>query len=233
MNPGCLARLPNPRVAVARSHELSRSPARFHVLPGNPLDDGWSGRCGFDAALAANDPRNPVTLLAWSGTLGPTLFEGEPRNWMRAGRDALAGLIATLLPRAHSHGVPFGFIPHHFHLLSDVAGQMRVWHEHADAGWATVLSPATLIATSMHKDLHDHLRRAVEMVAPRASLCLLEDLVFDAHADTAPRRVEWGSGEIPHESVVEWLESALPLSTPIAVGCDLSDGGLLRDEPRG
>ncbi|MSR29014.1 MAG: hypothetical protein EXS03_05490 [Phycisphaerales bacterium] len=206
-----LSKLPNPRVSI------DDRCARFRFVGGNPLDPQWRTASGFDCLLATHDRSNPTTFLVWSGTLGLGLFDPAIGNWMRPGREALAALVIDLLGVTRAAGASIGFIPHHAHLLSDVAGQMRHWHEHSEAGLVTVLSPASLIAGSMRKDLDDHLRRAIEMCAPRCAICVLEDLRFDGTPPSAPVRVPWLQGEILRDSVVQMLTEHLPVHTPIAV----------------
>jgi len=108
-------------------------------------------------------------------------------------------------------------------LLSDVAGQMRLWQNRKDQGLATVLYPSGLIAPSMVKDIEDHLTRSISNLGPRCSLCILEDLAppVGAHEDeTHFQRAPWGTGMLPHALIERLLNEHLPLSTPVIIVTD-------------
>ncbi|MEY3021508.1 MAG: hypothetical protein RIS86_706, partial [Planctomycetota bacterium] len=61
---------------------------------GNPLDDDWLA----DLAI-------PTTrTVAWSGTLGDTLFADEPRTWMRAGHERFAVFCDAVAPSLAANG---------------------------------------------------------------------------------------------------------------------------------
>lgn len=208
---GCLS-LPNPRVAV--NDRLARF--RFLVAP---LIDGEALTAEIALVLAEADSgagARPSMLIAFTGTLASGRFEPDMRNWLGAGRDALARAVERATALAEIHGVRVGIIPHFAHLLSDLPGQMRLWHEHSARGLATVLSPATLIAPSMMRDADEHFARAIEVCAARCDLCLLEDLRSPATPDDAPTRVAWGEGELAHDRIAALLAATLPPSVPIA-----------------
>lgn len=157
-------------------------------------------------------------LLRWSGTFSDGLFDGDIRNWMNPGTRALNEQLDEILPIACAAGSSFGFVPHHSHFLSDVTGQMRLWHARQAQGFATVLYPSGVIAASMIGDLEDHLRRAIEMVAPRCDLCILEDIALrDSEGGQAPQpaRMPWGKGDLPHDFIVNLLDRFLPPTVPI------------------
>ncbi|MFM8642288.1 MAG: hypothetical protein ACKOEP_05550 [Phycisphaerales bacterium] len=60
---------------------------------GNPLDGHWA----IDAELPGD------WILAWSGTLGGSPFEGTPANWMH-GPARLEELCTDLAPQLARHG---------------------------------------------------------------------------------------------------------------------------------
>lgn len=156
--------------------------------------------------------------VGWSGTFARGLFEGDYRNWGPGARAQLDKQLDSLLSAATACGARFGFVPHHSHLLSDVAGQMRIWHARAGQCLATVLYPSGVIAPSMVRDLDDHIHRAIEMLAPRCQLCILEDLApaeSGEPGEQALSRVPWGRGILPHDLVVALLARHLPTDVPI------------------
>ncbi len=202
--------LPNPRVVI------DDHCARFRFVKGNPLDNA-AFLPKFTRALEACDPCTPTTLLLYSGTLGASAFEPDIRNWMAPGRTALGSLVERLLDAARPCGVRIGFIPHFAHLLSDLPGQMRLWHEYSERGLATILSPASLITATMARDAQEHYARAFEVCAPRCDLCILEDLRLPKTPHAIPERVPWGEGDLPHARLIERLAIVLAPSTPVAL----------------
>ncbi len=219
-----LAALANPRVSL-HTHETLSDPdpppvgGSFSFMPssdplfiwiaGNPLGASWAD------ALERTLARAPAgsTLLCWSGTLADGLFDGDFRNWTRPGKAAFDRWLDATRTRLGSHvgGHRLGIVAHHTHILSDVSSQMRLWHELHEHEIATVLHPAALIAPSMVRDLNDHLTRAISMVGPRCTLCILEDIT------AAGDRIPWGTGALPHQQVHALLREFLPPSTPLFV----------------
>ncbi len=223
-----LAALPNPRVSL-QTHaqaQIQGPPStggpflshEFYWIGGNPQHQAWTASLG----RALIEAPAGCTLLCWSGTFADDLFAGDIRNWTRPGKPALEAWLDTTLARiaAHGSGHKLGVVAHHTHLLSDVSAQMRLWHARTAQGVATVLHPSALIAPSMMRDLHDHLTRAISMVAPRCDLCILEDI---APAPSAPidepafDRVAWRNGILAHDFVHGLLGQYLPPTTPIVL----------------
>ncbi len=219
-----LAALANPRVSL-HTHETLRNPdpplaggsfsvaatssSPFLWIGGNPLERSWSD--SLESTLAKAPAGS--TLLCWSGTLADGLFDGDFRNWTRPGKTAFdRWLDATRTRlRAHVGGHRLGIVAHHTHIVSDVASQMRLWHELHEHGIATVLHPAALIAPSMHRDMLDHITRAISMVGPRCDFCMLEDITSEGD------RTAWGRGALPHQQVHALLREFLPSNTPLFV----------------
>ena len=174
----------------------------------------WIGRAQLAHLRAKGD--SPITFLCWSGTLATGLFDDDPRNWMRAGRDALTQLINSLLPIARESGAQIGLVPHHRHILSDFLGQLRISREHEGSSLITILSPATLIAPSMGKDLTDHVTRSIAVIAPSAATVILEDIQLDPNDPMiSPARCRWGTGSLPHEILLQALGATLTANIPI------------------
>jgi hypothetical protein len=68
---------------------------------GNPLAEHWA----VDAELPGE------WILAWSGTLGGSPFEGTPANWMR-GPARLNEFCTDLAPQLARHGKRLVLVPH-------------------------------------------------------------------------------------------------------------------------
>lgn len=223
-----LAALPNPRVSLQthRRPQLQGPPSTggpfFHTeffwIGGNPQHQSWTAT--LDRAL--DEAPAESTLLCWSGTFADELFAGDMRNWTRLGKPTLEVWLESTLARiaAHGSGHTLGLVPHHTHLLSDVSGQMRLFHARGERRFTTILYPSALLAPSMMRDAHDHLTRAISMVAPRCDLCILEDLAPSTTAasdEGAFDRVAWQSGILSHEFVHGLLAEHLPPTTPIVL----------------
>lgn len=179
-------------------------------LQGNPLEPSWD-RDVLHPAIAEAGPGS-LRLIAWSGTFADEPFAGDMRNWMRTGWDALqARLDAWRAPLADA-GVRLALHPHATHLLSDVAGAMRVLVQRAQEPLDVVLAPADLLTAAMlgdgtreagrarlpeSQDVREHLTRAFATLGPRTPLCILGDVrpchVSEragpsGHGGTAPSR---------------------------------------------
>ena len=197
----------------------------FLWLGGNPQDDQWSASANFPTP---NDGEESIALC-WSGTFAATLFDGDIRNWTKSGHTALERWLDETLPKLcdvqpkPGTGIRrLGLVPHHTHLLSDVAGQMRLWHNRKDQGLATILYPSGLIAPSMMKDIDDHLIRSISNLGPRCSLCILEDLAapVGSQDEIHFQRAPWGTGMLPHALIERLLGEHLPASTPVIISTD-------------
>ncbi|MSQ89894.1 MAG: hypothetical protein EXS01_00660 [Phycisphaerales bacterium] len=216
-----LATLPNPRAALrmidAQSQRPPSSGGCFHWIAGNPRHESWQA----DSSRVAAESSDNDIILCWSGTFGAQLFGGDIRNWTKAGAVALTEWLDESLPRLAAPATKrlLGIIPNHTHLLSDVAGQMRLWQDRSSQGLATVLYPSGLIAPSMLKDIDDHLIRSISHLAPRCALCILEDIApcSEGSARADFHRVAWGRGILPHARIESLLRQHLPVTTPIIV----------------
>ena len=223
-----LGALVNPRAWRTRGPlwdtiSVAGDPARVIALqlPGNPLDASWDERVLRPAisACARTAPAGaaPPLLIAWSGTFADALFGGDMRNWMRPGWDALQQRLDSWRTTLEGAGVRLALHPHATHLLSDVAGAMRLLVDRADQPFAVICAPAALLTPEMlgdgaregtrgriaeARDVREHLLRALSVLGPRTPLCVLQDVriaggtrdrLADAHArgrgaDAADRR---------------------------------------------
>lgn len=215
---------PHPRAEISRAHAETAPPAdlrSFALVPGNPQSPEWHHP---PIAAGASTP-----WLCWSGSLAPNPFTPDPRNWMRAGQEAFHrwadGLAAEYAARDSGNdprAVRCAVLPHHTQLLSDLSGQMRLWHQYGARGIGSVLHPAALIAPSMLRDLEDHLLRAFTMLGPRCILCILQDIDLLQHdaGDAEVRLVPWGSGRMPHALVERLLNKHVPPTIPVCIPKD-------------
>jgi hypothetical protein len=216
--------MPHPRAEIFRADQdalLSSDALRFALVPGNPQSLDWRHPPIADNAS--------TPWLCWSGSLAAHPFEPDPRNWMRAGQDAFNSWTDRLAAEcAAASPSPPGptplrarcaVIPHHAQLLSDLSGQMRLWHTHGPTGIGSVLHPSALIAPSMLRDLEDHLLRAFTMLGPRCILCILQDIdvVRVGQEVTELRLVPWGSGQMPHSLVERFLNKHVPPNIPVCI----------------
>lgn len=164
-------------------------------LPGNPLDAQWDART-LEPALAecariSGAGVAPPLLIAWSGTFADALFGGDMRNWMRPGWDALQQRLDSWRGTLEGAGVRLALHPHATHLLSDVAGAMRLLVDRAGQPFDVICAPAALLTPDMlgdgaregtrgriaeARDVREHLLRALSVLGPRTPLCVLQDV---------------------------------------------------------
>jgi hypothetical protein len=194
--------LPHPRACRVPGQQwdvinTGDSPARTVALQlhGNPLEPDWDARtlapaiseCQRLASLGDAAPH----LIAWSGTFADALFGGDMRNWMRPGWDALQRRLDSWHGRLEGAGLRIALQPHATHLLSDVAGAMRLLVDRAGQPFDVVCAPAALLTPDMlgdgaregtrgriaeARDVREHLLRALSVLGPRTPLCVLHDV---------------------------------------------------------
>jgi hypothetical protein len=196
------AALPHPRARRTSGLQwdvisTGDSPARTIALqlPGNPLDAQWNASTLAPAleecTRVAHASGTAPFLIAWSGTFSDTLFGGDMRNWMRPGWDALQHRLDSWRGMLEAAGVRLALLPHATHLLSDVAGAMRLLVERAEQPFDVICAPAALLTPDMlgdgaregtrgriaeARDVREHLLRALSVIGPRTPLCILEDV---------------------------------------------------------
>ena len=215
-------------------------------LPGNPLDPQWDERalapaiaeCARIASACGAAPH----LIAWSGTFADTLFAGDMRNWMRPGWDALQARLDGWRGPLEAAGLRLALHPHATHLLSDVAGAMRLLVDRAGQPFDIVCAPASLLTPEMlgdgaregargriaeARDVREHLLRALSVLGPRSPLCVLSDVRIGRSAATPSRgpraddedvRLEpcrAGTGALPWDALLAIAAEHVPAHVPI------------------
>lgn len=177
---------------------------------GNPLDDGWLA----DLAI-------PTTrTVAWSGTLGDSLFADEPRTWMRAGHERFAAFCDAVAPSLAARGRTLCFRPHHRHVLGDVHATVKFLRDRAGGPFEALLSPADLLAPSMLATVEDHLERMFRHLGPVASAVVLADVATPARGSAEAETdllatVPFGDGILPHARIAALLAECVPPSVPV------------------
>ncbi len=188
---------------------------------GNPLDGTWAA----DAELPG------PWMLAWSGTLGGSLFEGTPANWMR-GPAALDAVCDELAPQLERHGKRLVLVPHARHVLSDARSALTWWCERVIPGqdpnvvrrspggprpFGLALDPAAMLEPSMVDDIDDHMQSLLSSFGPRIDLLLLRDAKPGGADPDSMVPCPLGEGVLPRERVLELMAAHLPPETPVAV----------------
>lgn len=215
-------------------------------LPGNPLGPEWDGRtlapaiaeCTRIASAFGAAPH----LVAWSGTFADTLFAGDMRNWMRPGWDALQRRLDGWRGPLEAAGLRLALHPHATHLLSDVAGAMRLMVDRAGQPFDVICAPASLLTPEMlgdgaregargriaeARDVREHLLRALSVIGPRSPLCILADVRIAGSAarqsggprtDDGEVRLEScqaGTGALPWDALIAIAAEHVPAHVPI------------------
>lgn len=208
-------------------------------LEGNPLDPSWD-RDVLEPAIAAAAPAG-LRLVAWSGTFASEPFAGDMRNWMRPGWDALqARLDAWRAPLADA-GVRLALHPHATHLLSDVAGAMRLLVQRPQEPFDVLLAPADLLTATMlgdgareagrarlpeSQDVREHLARAFSALGPRTPLCVIGDVrTHGASGESDGCGLEacpLGKGLLPIGVLRDLLVAHVPAEVPVLTHGDAS-----------
>ena len=188
---------------------------------GNPLAGDWS----VDAELPGE------WILAWSGTLGGSLFEGTPANWMR-GPAALDALCRELAPQLARHGKRLVLVPHARHVLSDARSALTWWCDRLFPGQRFELLPpapggprpiglaldlTALLEPSMVPDVEDHMQSLLASIGPRADAIILRDARPDPCDPESLAPCPLGEGVLPRERTLELIARHVPESVPVAV----------------
>jgi hypothetical protein len=188
---------------------------------GNPLDGSWM----FDAELPG------PWAFAWSGTLGDSLFEGVPANWMH-GPAALDALCDELAPQLTRHGKRLVLVPHARHVLSDARSALTWWCERVIPGqdpnvvrssptgarpFGLALDPAAMLEPSMLEDIEDHMQSLLSSFGPRVDALILRDAAVDPADPERLASCTLGDGILPRERLQELIGLHVPESTPILV----------------
>jgi len=164
------------------------------VAPHNPL--AMSPRDAADL-LPAGAPR----VVAWSGSLGESLFDRSFATWMPAGREALARYLDAALDRCRETGTTLLLRTHARHVLSDAVAARALLEERDDPRLAIAFDPAACFEAEMLPDAEDHLTRLFELAAPLADLVILRSLAPPARHDDPPAPAPLGEGLLNAESL--------------------------------
>lgn len=245
--------LPHPRAlrvrgmpwdTIATAHEPARTIAL--QLHGNPLDPSWDASALAPAieecARLAKAHGAAPCLIAWSGTFSESLFGGDMRNWMRPGWDALQQRLEAWRGPLERAGLRLALHPHASHLLSDVAGSMRLLVDRAGQPFDVVCAPAALLTPDMlgdgaregargriaeARDVREHLVRALSVLGPRTPLCVLQDVRVAAAAQRPARDGDddgaepileacgAGTGSLPWDALIALTAEHVPTHVPI------------------
>ena len=188
---------------------------------GNPLAGEWA----FDAELPGD------WAFAWSGTLGDSLFEGTPANWMR-GPAMLDRLCDELAPQLSRHGKRLVLVPHARHVLSDARSALTWWCNRLFPGqrfevlppapsgprpFGLALDLAALLEPSMVADAEDHMQSLLANFGPRIDLLVLRDARPDPADPESLVPCPLGEGVLPRERTLALIAMHVPESVPVAV----------------
>jgi hypothetical protein len=251
-----LGALAHPRARRTRGPQwdtisVAGDPARVTALqlPGNPLDASWDERVLAPAisACARIAPAGaaPPHLIAWSGTFADSLFGGDMRNWMRPGWDALQQRLDSWRGALEGTGVRLALFPHATHLLSDVAGAMRLLIDRAGQPFDVACAPASLLTADMlgdgsregsrgrieeARDVREHIARAMSVLGPRTPLVVLQDVRTasargDARGDRSAHDLDTGdvalepcapgTGDLPWDALMALVRDHVPPHVPV------------------
>lgn len=168
------------------------------IVPGNPLADDWT--CPLDLP--------GERIIAWSGTLGDSLFADEPRTWMGEGHGRLERFCDEVRDPLRDAGRTLCFRPHARHVLSDPQGTLDFLRRREEEPFGLAISPADLLLPHMISDAEDHFTRILDFMIPRADLVLLCDAGAEGtEEDLAPRPL--GEGVLPGPMVMDAIQSHL------------------------
>lgn len=153
--------LPHPAStdALSHAHWLGAAPddcPRVLCLPGNPLADGWNA-----PTLAPEG----AALVAWSGTLGDSLWKAHPLTWMTAGWTRLREVLTALAPELRRRRQRLFVRTHCCHVVADVHAAQRLLGEcdAIDPALFGILpDPASMFTAAMLPRAEDHLARMTD-----------------------------------------------------------------------
>lgn len=177
----------------------------------NPLAESNAGGMAGEFEIASG-----CSLVTWSGTLGGSLFDAEPRNWMGAGKESLRRVVEQVTPILKVHGMTWLIRPHCRHVLNDVHGVRRFFQECDESQVQLCLEPSALLEDRMIPNIDDHLERIFEGLGPIAQWILVSDVDATPGQDL-PRPCEAGKGRIDWAHFRRLLDCSTSESTPIMV----------------
>lgn len=170
---------------------------------------------GFAARIRESDWDR---IVAWSGTLGDSLFEPQPMNWMQAGQSAFSQAIDSLTQPLETNGSTLLIRPHARHVLNDIPGTLRFVREHSGQPFGIAFDPAALLEPSMLDRIEEHVTRSFEALGPIAAVIVIRDVQRDDDDRESGNLTECipGQGVLPGRVLGELLRQ-MPETVPIAL----------------
>ena len=128
------------------------------VIRDNLLRDGWSFA-----------PERPGLHVAWSGTMGDTLWEPHPRTWAAPGWARLEAAVTRAAPMFHAAGATLALRTHARHVLGDPHSALRFaqWlNASGGVGGAVMMlaDPIGWLTPGMIEAAEEHLERIFDGV---------------------------------------------------------------------
>ena len=196
-----------------------------------PVLDAAGDMVALLAPLAVTEPAFPallescesVTLIAWSG---PTEdhegdpFDPDPRAWLPASMPAFLERLRALEPVLAARRIRLLIRPHARHIVSDgprCAALFRPEWRSAAAHVGLALDPAAMLEPSMLPVGADHVRRALELAGPLASVVILTNAAAPNDREGIVLQTPIREGVIPADELVRLARVHVPEGCPIAV----------------
>lgn len=151
--------------------------------------------------LTRTPPSADHRPIVWSGGLGQSPFDPDPRTWLETGWGALRQSL--------DDAPPVMIRPHWAHVISDGPSLMRIVDGIDGVSSEVVMAPASMLAPGMLDDAHDHIERFMQHAGDRCGLVLLEDL------DATGRPVDVAHGVLPGDLLGRLLTRCVPPEIPI------------------
>jgi len=175
------------------------------------------------------------TLILYSGTLGKSLFDSEPRNWLGAGLLALEKFCVTESTRVNGARRHLLFQPHARHILNDYHSSMQFLKDHSEGPYGIALAPLALLERNMLRDAPDHLYRILDTLGSCADL-VIADIEVDCHTRATEGSAHSMKDEFPHfgdrtisQLVADLIKKHVPQETPIAIRRSI--GATIKNHP--
>jgi len=154
------------------------TPTALVDLTGAAIAPVWGANplAGDPTGAARAIPGEGGPVIAWSGGLGPGLFERHPATWMPAGRDAWTRFLDAAEPELARRGGRLLVRPHARHVVSDVTAAASMLAGRDPARLGVALDPAACFEATMLPDAEDHLRRMFRVLGASAEVVILRSL---------------------------------------------------------
>lgn len=198
--------------ALVLPHPLTPGDSFFACeVEGDPLGDE---AFVLDATLPAD------RIIIWSGQ---PAAEGESGSFRRSpitwGPDALGAFNAycdEVLPQVADAGKRLIFRPHARHVLCD-AFRIRTFLEEREAEPAGIALDAPLmLEPEMLAEAEDHLRRALDLLAPRADAVFLHNVeIAEVDGDSRLTPAGLHDGRLDPDLLLRLWDAAVPEEVPV------------------